>query len=759
MNDTVDIEKSWEILSFAITEIVNKNASKLSFEQLYRKCYHLVLRKSGEDLYLKVKNQLVDHLLEKRLELVAYIFKVLKQNAETIDYSNIKFSEEILSKVSQEWEEHCLCMRMISDVLMYLDRVYLKESSLPSTYEVGIKLFKECVIQYHDDEVVNILNHILMDGIASNRQGRLVDKFLIKSIIKMYEQLPEDGEENYYLKNFEPFFMKRSYGYYSKLSNELLKSTNGIKYITQVNEIIIEEENMSVIYLPKVTFPKLIQLLDNVLISDNIEKVIGFSDQGFKFWVDNDQYTELNLLYNLVLRIDSTHSVIQASLKKLVAEEGNGLEEKATATVTVTNTKPGKKRSQKESLTGFAVQWVENILVYKEKMDNILLKGFNNDPHLLAALGSGLMEFINKNPKASEYLSLYIDSKIKKSSRYKTDEECEVILDKAVMLFQYIKDKDLFEKYYKNHLTRRLLQQKYLSMDVERSMIAKLRQEQGALYTSKMEGMFRDMKGSKDVSEEFNDKVHDGKKISLSANVLTTTFWPLTPNTGLNVVFPLVIQELKDNFEKFYVGKHRGRNLIWAPGFGSLDIRTKFKERIYEINLPTYAAIVMLLFEDHEFLTFQELLEMTKIPEIDLIRHLQSISVAPRTRLLRKSPMSKDIKILDKFSINENFESSSSKVKVLTISLTNKAENDAERKETMNLINNSRKHEVDAAIVRIMKSRKTINHNELITEIIKQLASRFRPSPQFIKLRIENLLEREYIARSLEDKGVYTYLA
>ena len=45
----------WDILQSALREIHEKNASKLSFEQLYRASYKIVLKKQGERLYDRVK--------------------------------------------------------------------------------------------------------------------------------------------------------------------------------------------------------------------------------------------------------------------------------------------------------------------------------------------------------------------------------------------------------------------------------------------------------------------------------------------------------------------------------------------------------------------------------------------------------------------------------------------------------------------------------------------------------------------------------
>ena len=70
-----------------------------------------------------------------------------------------------------------------------------------------------------------------------------------------------------------------------------------------------------------------------------------------------------------------------------------------------------------------------------------------------------------------------------------------------------------------------------------------------------------------------------------------------------------------------------------------------------------------------------------------------------------------------------------------------------------------RKHEIEACIVRIMKSRKQLQHNQLVTEVVQQLAKRFQPSPVVIKKRIEGLIEREYIKRADSDRKLYIYLA
>lgn len=74
-------------------------------------------------------------------------------------------------------------------------------------------------------------------------------------------------------------------------------------------------------------------------------------------------------------------------------------------------------------------------------------------------------------------------------------------------------------------------------------------------------------------------------------------------------------------------------------------------------------------------------------------------------------------------------------------------------------VEEDRRHLVEAFIVRIVKARKSLIHNDLIAEVTKQLSIRFNPSPQVIKKRIESLIELDYLERSEAEHRVYNYVA
>lgn len=74
-------------------------------------------------------------------------------------------------------------------------------------------------------------------------------------------------------------------------------------------------------------------------------------------------------------------------------------------------------------------------------------------------------------------------------------------------------------------------------------------------------------------------------------------------------------------------------------------------------------------------------------------------------------------------------------------------------------VEEDRKPQIEAAIVRIMKSRRILDHNSIVSEVTRQLAPRFMPNPAVIKKRIESLLEREFLERDATDRKLYRYLA
>ena len=304
--------------------------------------------------------------------------------------------------------------------------------------------------------------------------------------------------------------------------------------------------------------------------------------------------------------------------------------------------------------------------------------------------------------------------------------------------------------------------------------------------------MFNDMRISADNMTSFKTHLDNLSSISSSSvpstssdasnipeiivNVLTLTNWPMTSAQSCNL--PPSMTKALERYQKFYLSRHSGRKLTWLSQMGTADVRANLPCGRKDLNISTLGAVVLVTCfndedKDNDWQSFTQIQEATGISTTELKRTLQGLSVA-KVKLLLKSTKGKDVKETDEFKFNVSFTSPLNKIKIQTISASsigggnggsgtnNALESELERSETMEKVDETRKHQVEAAIVRIMKSRKKMDHNNLVAEVICQLSSKFSPSALMVKKRIEGLIERDYMKRDEKDrylKFVLKYLA
>lgn len=125
-SDAIDFDTSWNVLASSLREIHTKNASKLSFEELYRNAYKLVLKKRGETLYIRVKEfeeeWLANEVQPRIIDVLSPTILLLSSGGSSITTINERRAagERLLRALKQAWEDHNLCMNMTTDVLMYM---------------------------------------------------------------------------------------------------------------------------------------------------------------------------------------------------------------------------------------------------------------------------------------------------------------------------------------------------------------------------------------------------------------------------------------------------------------------------------------------------------------------------------------------------------------------------------------------------------------------------------------------------------------
>jgi len=743
------VENIWNLLKEAIQEIQRKNNSGLSFEELYRNAYTMVLHKHGERLYSGLKEVVTNHL---EMKVRHDVLQALNNN--------------FLQTLNAAWNDHQTSMVMIRDILMYMDRVYVQQNNCENVYNLGLVIFRDKVVRYGC--IGNHLRVTLLDMIMKERRGEVIDRLAIKNACQMLMMLGIETR-NVYEEDFESHFLKQSAEFYKIESQKFLEENSASVYIRKVEARINEEAERATHYLDETTEPRIVEVVEEELIKRHMKTIVEMEGSGVVHMLKNNRMDDLACMYKLFGRVSEGHKTIGDCVSRYLREEGKALVTQAT-----------DEQSQQTN----AVTYIQNLLELKDRFDSFLNQSFGNDKFFKQVISGDFEYFLNLNQRSPEFLSLFIDDKLKKGVKGLSDQEVEQVLDKSMILFRFLQEKDAFEEYYKRHLARRLLNQKSASDDSEKMMISKLKSECGCQFTSKLEGMFKDMTLSNTVNEEFRGHLSNTNKnlngVDLSVRVLTTGFWP-GQNAPPPINLPRIPAQAFDVFKNFYLAKHSGRILTLQPSAGTADLNALFfgkkketeeedaegaagggeggKAKKHILCVNTYQMVLLLMFNTREKVTYEEMQSETLIPDRELTRALQPLSVGKSSqRILVKSPKSKEIEPSHTFSVYEAFTSAFHRVKIQQAS-ARAGEAEPERNETRKKVDEDRKHEIEACIVRIMKSRKQLNHNQLVTEVVEQLNKRFQPSPLIIKKRIEGLIEREYMKRSDHDRKLYIYLA
>jgi cullin 3 len=283
--------------------------------------------------------------------------------------------------------------------------------------------------------------------------------------------------------------------------------------------------------------------------------------------------------------------------------------------------------------------------------------------------------------------------------------------------------------------------------------------------------MLRDMSASSLVARDYKSVRRGAQADTLEPTVLTTGFWPLQPQPCCQL--PPAAQAAADAFTGYYTNKHSARRLQWQAQLGTAVLSVQFNEGVKELLVPSYQMVILLQYgPDRNSFTFDQLTKMTTIPDTELRRHLLSLA-HPKSRILIKTPNVAAISASDSFALNLAFSSPSVRVVTPVLSL---ASVEALRSSAGGAVSGTgtsggmdsaatqavmerRKHEIDSAITRILKQRKTMSHTDLVSAVGQALASRFAIDTAFVKKRIEYLISHEYVERDTNDRSVYHYKA
>jgi len=690
----------------------------------------------GEEIYTLLGSYLSDHLKE--------VYNKAESHTD----------EALLSFYIREWKRYTDAAKYNNHLFKYLNRHWVKremDEGKKNVYDI----YTLHLVKWKDDFFTKVWDRVMaavLKLVEKQRNGETIDQLQVKAIVDscvslgLDENDPTKSTLDVYRRHFESPFLAATKTYYQQESKLFVAQNSVVEYMKKAEARLEEEKDRVGLFLHPDIMKKLMDVCNEALITDHS---LLLRDE-FQVLLDNERKEDLTRMYKLLSRIkdglDPLRNRFEAHVRKAgltsvdkVATSGDNFEPKV---------------------------YVDALLEVHSKYQQLVTVAFTGESEFVRSLDNACKEFVNRNEvcksnssRSPELLAKYTDQLLKKSAKAADETELEDLLQQIMVVFKYIEDKDVFQKFYSRMLAKRLVNASSISDDAETSMISKLKEACGFEYTNKLQRMFQDVQISKDLNSSYRDwydkVLQDGgekRSVDSSYQILGTGFWPLNaPNTPFTP--PIEVNKAVESFRRFYDQKHTGRKLTWLWQLCKGEIRANYvkQQKVpYTFQVSTYQMAVLLLFNEQETLDYTEIQEYTALTD-EILEH-QVLGILVKARVVTTGSEDAKPGPGTKYTLNHNFKNK--KIKV-NLNVSVKSEQKTESDETHKTVEEDRKLLLQAVIVRIMKGRKKLRHVQLVEEVINQVKNRFPPKVSDIKKNIDALMEKDYLERLDNDELAY----
>ncbi|KAL2821527.1 hypothetical protein BJX63DRAFT_417926 [Aspergillus granulosus] len=740
LNQDSYFDKVWGQLDTALSAVFGGGKPEISIEELYKGAENVCRQGRAAVLSKRLQGRCRKHVAGSLREAL-------------VDKAQMGSNIDTLRAVVEAWKVWRSILVTVRWIFYYLDQSFLLHSKEhPVIRDMGLIQFRQHI--YSDPTLQPKILRGACDLVAADRnqdQNIVADSSLLRNAIELFHEL------DVYASGFEPGLVTASNVFFTLWSQQEASGYLA-SYVDNSHRLIEREVNRCEQFsFSRTTKQKLSELLDQTLVTDQEDVLLEQKDVLGLLRTGNK--VALGQLYTLLERKE-LGAKLKGAFSVYIVEEGTGI----------------VFDDEKEA------EMVARLLDFKKQLDDIWNESFHRNEDIGHTLRESFETFMNKgrksestggtdNPKTGEMIAKYVDRLLRGGWRLAptreaenmplTDEDAEINrqLDQVLDLFRFVHGKAVFEAFYKNDLARRLLMGRSASDDAEKSMLARLKTECGSSFTHNLESMFKDMEVARDEMGAYSSIQRERKvplPVDLHVSVLSAAAWPTYPDVQVRI--PPEISTAISDFQKFYDSKYKGRKLQWKHQLAHCQIRARFPKGDKELVVSSFQAIVLLLFNELPeggSLNYRQIQEATSLSDKELKRTLQSLACA-KYRVLTKKPKGRDINDTDEFAYNHTFTDEKMRIKINQIQLKETKE---ENKTTHERVAADRHYETQAAIVRIMKSRKSISHAELVSEVINATKSRGQLDVADIKKNIEKLIEKDYMEREEGDAKRYVYVA
>ncbi|KAI8138082.1 Cullin [Fennellomyces sp. T-0311] len=700
-------DMSWEDHRSVIMSILRgENRHVINVQTAYELSTNICQSGKADKLYTRLHRELTLHFTE--------VANLLESMATSND--------DFLGYLNTMWTEKKDHIAQIGQIFCELERSYvLRQTHYRTIADIGIDLFKTHVLQ--KPLVKERLLQNLLFLIRSDRKGRMVDTELIGSLVQL---LIDAGMYN---SEFEPRLLENMADYYEHEAQRLINKLSVPDFLLYTSYQSNREESQQT-YLLSSTRKKLIKVVTDKFARSNMSILVS---NGLYTMIDTNDLKALKMIYTACG--PNNLSILRQSIMSYIKERGATLFERHQDA-----TKP-------QSHTKF----LKLLIKFKAKLERAVRDGLENDVMLARGVGDAFGDlFRDHEQQVARMVVKFIDATMR---QMKSDVEASSHCEQALAMFRYLQEKDAFESMYKVTLAKRLL---FCASRIEHENIVVdgLKSACGEEYAKEIQAMIKDVTESETLTSEFLSTQQLHSDIKLNIMTLDKTRWS-SHVTSEKISIPPELNPILASYETAYKGKHKNHNrrLEWAHSLGTCTLEASFPCGSKTLVTSFPQARILLEFNNAVRVSWKlsELSSTLSIgkPELDVALELLCHPDHPILVTLENSSD-------PAYRYNEMFRSNKN-----VIVVNRSADQDEQQSRLVNQVakiklDDNRKHQTEAAVVRVMKKKRKLKHSDLIAELRPLLP--FSIETRGLKQVVESLIQKGFLERAGRHSWVYAYV-
>lgn len=664
----------------------------------------------------------------------------------------------LLASYHREWRSYCLSVKTLSAAFGYVHTHWATGTTKDGTRTLAEQQWREVVYEGVKAELVRAC----LVAVAQDREGATADTATVRGVLESLCHLsPQPSRPQLlYQSHFEANYLRKLEDYLNASLLRIRQDAGG----DARRELVATAHLLrgEIVRVQRLLHPSTVKPVTRVISS-----VVGDADARRTVaelgrLVEAGANSELEDLYWLARHRDNGVPMLAAELAGVVERSG---------------------RAAVDATTG-PVAFVAAAAKAYGRFDSLVATVLERDAALTAAVRDGSSRFLNRNAHSAaaplapaEHLAAFTHIALRTGSGAARAEleasfpNVDAAIDAAVQLLRLLDDRDVFQARFASYLATRIISGA-CAQDNELLLINAVARVTSHDFCYKWRRMLTDIDRSVALRQSFKPQglSSDAAGIEFKPLVATQGSWPLVLDRT-RVLLPGPVEALAQAFQGHFVAQDQQKRLNWLHMQTVAVVRPLYTKRRYELT-TSLAQLWLLLALDPHFGGSAEaeipaVAERSGLP-VDVLQ--RALAVLLRARVVAPAtPAAQPGALPARFALNTSYAPAALKVNLHAAKEAPSASGaaaspaspvDAVAAEATQRVVQDRKFAVQAAIVRVAKSRRTVRFGDLVTDVIAQLrGSVFTPTMQLVKTNIEALIDKEYLERSADDNDTLNYVA